>query len=221
MTDSVIPPVEAGTINSSIEIEYSASRGDASRGSASQNSEPIPNVIEATNDYAWQFDSSAYFEHTGLDIGGEYPYVAQENGHTIRVVTDLRVDYYESSSNDPYTVAVEQKAVRGTTHWEYFWTRNGFYDLNEELEVTNTYQERQPYRQRNSDIPHYELPNLDRVEFESTEDIVYSILHGRYGSSMKELLQEAIEMDSPDEAIPASQYNFTTESSEKSHVTSD
>ena len=186
---AVIPPVQAGTINSSIDINYGSQRG----------------VCEALSHHEWTFDSSAYAQQTGLDIGKNYPYVAQENGHVLAVVTEIRV---AERSNGGYTVWVEQEAVRGLTSYnDVFWSANGGYDLDENLAVEDIFNERQQYKYREKEIPQRDVLTEGMISFNSLEDMIYH-LHNNPHQYIYDTLQEIIEMDSPDHALKAAAVNY-------------
>jgi len=76
MVEIVRPPVEAGTIESNLTIEWN-------------NWPTHKQRWEATSIHKWNFDVSAYARATGLDIGGDYPHVHQEGGHTLAIVTEM------------------------------------------------------------------------------------------------------------------------------------
>ena len=186
---AVIPPVQAGSVNSSIDINYGSQRG----------------VCEARSRHEWTFDHSAYAQQTRLDIGKNYPYVAQENGHVLAVVTEIRV---AERSNGGYTVWVEQEAVRGLTSYnDVFWSANGGYDLDENLAVEDIFNERQQYKYREKEIPQRDVLTEGMISFNSLEDMIYH-LHNNPHESIYETLSEIIEMDSPDHALKAEAVNY-------------
>jgi len=186
---AVIPPVQAGSVNSSIDINYGSQRG----------------VCEARSRHEWTFDHSAYSQQTGLSIGADHPYVAQENGHVLAVVTEIRV---AERSNGGYMVWLEQEAVRGLTSYnDVFWSANGGYDLDENLAVEDIFNERQQYKYREKEIPQREMKTAPQISFESIEAFIYH-LHNNPHESIYETLQEIIEMDSPDHALKAAAVNY-------------
>ena len=185
---AVIPPVQAGSVNSSIDINYGSQRG----------------VCEARSRHEWTFDHSAYSQQTGLSIGADHPYVAQENGHVLAVVTEIRV---AERSNGGYMVWVEQEAVRGLTSYnDVFWSANGGYDLDENLAVEDIFNERQQYKYREKEIPQRDVLTEGMISFNSLEDMMYH-LHNNPHESIYDTLQEIIEMDSPDHAVTVSELN--------------
>ena len=186
---AVIPPVQAGSVNSSIDINYGSQRG----------------VCEARSRHEWTFDINAYAQQTGLDIGKNYPYVAQENGHVLAVVTEIRV---AERSNGGYTVWVEQEAVRGLTSYnDVFWSKSGGYELDETLVVEDIFNEKQQYKYREKDVPQREMKTAPQISFESIETFIYH-LHNNPHKSIYDTLQEIIEMDSPDHALKAAAVNY-------------
>lgn len=192
-TDAVIPPVRAGTIEHSIDVEYDHYQGGEGG-------------FEATGEHAWEFDLTAYADLTGMDIGDDYPYVAQENGHTLRITTDYRWRHSTLHDVDNYTLGIETIAWRGTTSYDdIFWTMGGYYDLDEDLEVVKVAEEKQEYRIRDhydEDVPHHSPHDVGRETFHSGEQFVYALHSGRLGPSPHDQLQRLIEADSPDEAQP-------------------
>ena len=186
---AVIPPVQAGSVNSSIDINYGSQRG----------------VCEARSRHEWTFDISAYAQQTRLDIGKNYPYVAQENGHVLAVITEIRV---AERSNGGYTVWVEQEAVRGLTSYnDVFWSKSGGYDLDQDLVVEDTFNEKQQYKYREKDVPQRKLPQYNGTTFTSIEQMVNK-LHNHPDQYYHDTLQEIIEMDSPDHALKAAAVNY-------------
>jgi len=189
---AVIPPVQAGTINSSIDINYGSQRG----------------VCEARSRHEWTFDHSAYSQQTGLSIGADHPYVAQENGHVLAVVTEIRV---AERSNGGYTVWVEQEAVRGLTSYrEVFWSKSGGYELDENIHLNSLndiFNEKQQYKYREKDVPQRDVQQLETMSFESIEAFIYHLHHNPH-QSIYETVQEIIEMDSPDHALKAEAVNY-------------
>ena len=188
---AVIPPVQAGRVNSSIDINYGSQR----------------DICEARSRHEWTFDISAYAKQTGLDIGKNYPYVAQENGHVLAVITEIRV---AERSNGGYTVWVEQEAVRGLTSYrEVFWSKSGGYELDENIHLNSLndiFNEKQQYKYREKDVPQRDVQQLETMSFESIEAFIYH-LHNNPHESIYDTLQEIIEMDSPDHAVTVSELN--------------
>ena len=188
MTDkTVIPPVTAGTINSSIDFEYAGRRD---RG-----------LFEATSELQWTFDGGAYARQTGYDLGADYPYVPQENGHTLRRIIDLRVD--ERSDGGHY-LWYSETAVRGLTSTDKtFWTIEGSYTFTENNTVCDSMNDSQPYRIRegNEDVPHYELPQMTGTHDEM-EQAVLHIHNEAHRDGIKTILQELINRDCPVDAVP-------------------
>ena len=190
MTDNqtVIPPVTAGTINSSIDFEYAGRRD---RG-----------IFEATSELHWTFDGGAYAAQTEYDLGADYPWVPQENGHTLRRVIDLRVD---ERNDGGYYLWYSEKAVRGHTSVDTtFWTIEGSYTLTENKTVCDAMNDDQPYRvQKYSDdeVPHYELPQLTTT-YDEMEQPVLEIHNEQHRDGWKAIIQEMINRDCPGDAVP-------------------
>ncbi len=195
MDDAVIPPVRAGTIDEELSFEYN--HGDYGKGG-----------FTADGVLAWQFDLGAYADYTGMDIGGEYPYVAQANGHQLRVVTEYTWMY--STYSESYSLGVEQIAYRGTTtRDDVFWTMGCDYSMDESLTVEGVRQEQQRYRIRESDdeIDHKAPPrDVMGMAFDSGEAFVRALHSGRVGPTVEEQLEACLRRDSPDGATPASTY---------------
>lgn len=194
----IIPPVRAGEIESELSFEYDHDRlGDGG--------------FEAVGEHSWTFDWRAYCDHTGLDLGGDYPYVPQENGHTLRI----RTEYRWTVSDSKYTLSIEQKAVRGVTSIDdVFYTRCGYYRLDDELNVVRSKQERQQYRYReraDEDIPHRDVFDLDGVSVDSGEQLVWGLHSGRFGPCIHDQLATLIKYDSPDDAVTPDEYSHATD----------
>jgi hypothetical protein len=201
--DTVIPPVEAGQIESSLEFEYDHERyGDGG--------------FEATGEHAWTFDTSAYHAHTGLDIGADLPYVAQANGHTLRIVTEY-VWMHSEYNGTSYSLGVKQTAYRGTTSYDaVYWTRWAHYKLeplndSSELIITRCSDEKQRYRMRESekDVPHKGALDLTDIAVENSMQFVRDLHNGVWGEEVRDQLQALIVADSPDDARPADTYIST------------
>lgn len=194
--DSIIPPVRAGEINSSLEINYDHEQcGEGG--------------FEATSVHRWQFDSRQYFNLTGLDLGQNYPYVHQENGHALRIVTDYRWSHSTYNGEDKYTLSFEQRAVRGSTniHTTY-WTRCGYYRFDEDLNHTRMGAEKQPYRIRESDVDvdhHLPYDIGDHIAY-SGEQLVRKLHSGILGPTLAAQFNLLLEMDSPDDALTVDEY---------------
>jgi len=198
MTDSIIPPVTAGTINSSLDIEYHGRRESG--------------YTTATSEHAWQFDCGAYAEQTELDLGGDYPYIAQENGHTLRLLTEITVS--ERGGDNTYSITIERKAVRGITrHERVFWTACGHYSLayndsDGRYDIDHESQEKQPYRIReyDEDVDHRDIFRRSGSHYESLYAFLNEIHSRPHGESPLTVLAWIIRRDSPDDAISADDY---------------
>jgi hypothetical protein len=210
---TIIPPVEAGNVESTVSINYQHDRNGAGG-------------FEARTEHTWTFDHEPYHALTGLSLGGDCPVVHQANGHVLRVITDYKWTH-SSLNGDSYILGIEAKGVKGTHRYTHYWTMSGFYDLErtdddqlDGLVVTNVGTERQAYRQRQADreIPHEQPQDIRGEVVQSGEQLVYKLHHGLLGSSPQAKLQRLIEMDSPDEAIPVSEYTETTEHTENENV---
>jgi hypothetical protein len=198
MTDvtAIIPPVRAGTIESCIDFEYD--HEDDGYGG-----------FTATGEHTWQFDSRAYHELTGLDLGGDYPWVKQENGHSLRIVTEYRWSH-STYNGDSYTLTIEEVAYRGSTSRdEVYWTRGGYYRLDENLRVKRVGEERQQYHYRertDEEIPHREITDLEGHVAYSGEQFTRKLHSGILGTTLSHRLDDLIQADSPDEAIRPDTY---------------
>jgi len=184
---TVIPPATAGTINSSIDFEYAGRRD---RG-----------LFEATSELQWTFDGGAYARQTDYDLGADFPYVPQENGHKLRRVIDMRV---EERNDGGHYLWYFEKAVRGLTSIDTtFWTIEGSYTFTENNTVSEAMNDRQPYRLRESDkeVPHYELPQLTGT-YEDMEQPVLGIHNENHRDGIKAIIQEMINRDCPVDAVP-------------------
>jgi len=208
MTETVIPPVQAGTTNSELSFEYDHDQHGVGG-------------FEATSTHAWTFDSRDYHELTDLDIGSDYPYVHQENGHSLRIVTEY--DWYHSTFHDEetYTLEMEQWAYRGTTSRKsVYWTRSGSWRLDESLTIGDPqtgrqqYHARETYAKSSSDksdeddtIPHFgPYRGLDGETVTSGPSLVRKLHAGVLGLSVAQQFRDILEADSPDDAIPVSEY---------------
>jgi len=195
MNESIIPPVAAGTISSCLDIEPSSRRENT--------------YMTATSEHEWQFDLDGYAAVTGLDIGGDYPYVAQENGHSLRLITEMDV----REQADGFAIHIERKAVRGTTSYtSVFWTAGAHYDVvrNDDgtLRINRESQESQPYRIRASDteVEHRDIFRHSGKFFDSLYDLLNEIHSRPHGNSPVTELQRMIDRDSAADAIPADEY---------------
>ncbi len=186
MTDkTVIPPVTTGTINSSIDFEYAGRRD---RG-----------IFEATSELQWQFDGGAYARQSDYDLGANYPWVPQENGHTLRRIIEMRV---QENSDGGYYLWYAETAVRGLTSTDKtFWTIEGSYTLTENNTVCDRMSDRQPHRYRDTDTPHYELPQMTGT-YDEMEQAVLHIHNEQHRDGIKAILQEIINRDCPADAVP-------------------
>jgi len=199
MTDvtAIIPPVRAGTMESTLNIEYDHENNGYGG-------------FTATGEHVWQFDSRAYHEMTGLDLGGNYPYVHQENGHSLRIVTEYTWYHSTYDDEDSYTLSIEEVAYRGTTRREnVYWTKAGYYDLDETLHVERVGQERQQYAYRErseEDVPHRDVTDLDGHVAYSGEQLVRKLHSGILGTTLAHRLDDLIIADSPDSAIRPDTY---------------
>jgi len=187
--ETLIPPVEAGEIDSRINIKHK------------QRS----NGLSVSSVHTWNFDSSAYHAMTGLDLGTQYPHVPQENGHSLKYVSDMNVTRFDDGS---YRIMVEAKAVRGTTSYRYFWTTNGGYEITNDGVVTDSFGERQPWRQAEADreIPHNEVHPLTDMDFADIYETLYHIHQYPEGNTIRETMKSIITEDSPDEAVTLFEY---------------
>lgn len=194
MDDTVIPPVEAGTIESTVSVDYDVDRLQITDG------------FTATGEHVWEFDLDAYVRATGLDLGADYPRVPQENGHSLRLVTDYRFSESDYLDETTYTLIIEQRGFRGTTRRdEMFFTRCGYYRLDSAMVVGEGQPDRQPYQERvqiNRDVPHFDPYELQAPKVSSGEELVYGLHSGRFGPPVHERLAELIGFDSPAEAVP-------------------
>lgn len=120
---TIRPPVTAGNLTSRIKLKH-----DHSINRADQK--------QATALHEWTFDLWAYSHATGLDLGAEYPWVPQENGHVLAVRRDVtwtpEANGTTTSSDETwYTVFVKEDwMVRQHTadtvrHCEYHVHVNG------------------------------------------------------------------------------------------------
>jgi hypothetical protein len=165
MTDETItPPVRAGALASSLEIEYN--REQYGEGG-----------FTATGVHEWTFDSMEYYHLTGVDVSEAY--VPQENGHSLRVVTEytwMRSEYNGTS----YTLNVETKGMRGSHSPTYYFTRAGHYRIEGDLpaEITRTSHDKQPFRQRESDADHFNIAVLTGHTVEDGETFVRRLHNG-------------------------------------------
>lgn len=123
---TLIPPVDAGTITSCIDIEYDES-GNGS--------------FTAVGEHTWQFDEQAFYAAVPEDVSVADCWIPQRNGHSLRIVRELRTII---SDGGTMTVFVEEYGVRGTTSTDHFWLAEGGYDVNSEGRITNTYVDREP-----------------------------------------------------------------------------
>lgn len=197
--DSIIPPVRTGEISSELDIEYDHEQcGEGG--------------FEATSVHRWQFDSRQYFNLTDLDLGQNYPYVHQENGHTLRIVTDYRWSHSTYNNEDKYTLSLEQKAVRGSTsiHTTY-WTRCGYYRFDEDLSHVRTGEEKQQYRIREGDVDvlHHSPYGLKGHVVASGEQLVRKLHSGILGPPLFDQFHNLLVMDSPDDALTVDEYQST------------
>jgi len=195
--NAIIPPVRAGTIESSLEFEYDE------------------NGFNAVGEHCWMFDGGAYADRTGLDLGRDYPYVRQENGHTLRIRTEYSWGEYERDGEKRYSLDIEQEAVRGITSIDtVFYTRCGYYRLDSELNITRSGEERQQWRVReriDKDIPHYDTPDLDGLTVDNGEQLVRGLHNGRWGPTVEKQLHDVIVRDCPDDALSVDEYDHTSE----------
>lgn len=197
---TVIPPVEAGTVNTEIEYEWDRRgyRGDYH--------------LRARARHDWTFDAMAYHQLTGLDIGADYPYVPQENGHTLSVIREFRIT---EGSDGGYSVRITEKAVRGVTSYDdIFYHNEGSYDV-ENGYVTYTYvdngdlgrpSEKDDRNPAASEGTARGLPDLgDAYNGSSPRQFVRNYHHGEVIGvpSVEDQLRDVIEMDSSDDAVHA------------------
>jgi len=195
---TVPPPVEAGSVSSSVELEYDHEHlGDGG--------------FEATGTHEWQFDSSAYHEHTGLSLGSNNPNVHQENGHTLRIETAYRFSHSTYGGEDSYTLFIEEIAYRGYHSREkVFWTRGGYYEFDEDFVLTRVEKERQQYpvpERIDYEIPHhspYIIP--EEIYPPQGEDLVYAIHGGQYGAHLDGRVHDLLVHDTPDDAVCVETY---------------
>jgi hypothetical protein len=213
MTESVIPPVRAGKINSSLDFEYDHHQyGEGG--------------FKATGIHEWTFDFDAYVELTGLDIGADHPWVVQENGHTLRIVTEYQW-MYSDYNGDSYTCNVESKAMRGSYSPEYYFTRAGHYQFDGEMVLEKTVDERQPHimARDSNEIEHFPIwtVNVDGSQSESSitdassetsavesvhsgEEFVRGLHNGVFGPPVRARLHDLLVEDSPTDAVPVHEY---------------
>lgn len=193
--DAIIPPVRAGSIESELTVDYGDSYGKS---------------FTATGEHNWTFDLFAYADITGLDEGPDYPYVAQANGHTLRIETDYTWNHRVYNGEERNTLSFEEVAYRGTTRREtVYWTRCGYYDLDPSLKVTRVGNERQQYKYREraeKDIPHKKPYDLSNYTAYDGEQMVRKLHTGVLGPTVGAELAELIEMDSPDHAVRYDEY---------------
>lgn len=210
---TVIPPVRAGEIGSCIEFEYD--HHQLGRGG-----------FEAHSRHEWTFDSKAYTSLTDLGLGSDHPYVHQENGHTLRIVTEYRWSKSTFHDEPTYTLSMEQYAYRGTTKRDsVYWTRAGYWRLNEDREVGEPQTERQPYHARETydrDIPHFgPIRGLTGYVATSGEQLVRQLHSGSVGLTVRQQLRDALEADSPDDAVTVGEYQNRPESTKVEAVSDD
>lgn len=194
---AIIPPVRTGTIESSIDFEYDHSN---------------TTCFEATGTLEWNFDLGAYYELTGLDIGGDYPYVSQEGNYPLRIVTEYSWMHSDYNDKESYTLSIEEVAYSGNTRREFIhWTQNGGYDLDENMCVTRTYNDRQQYRYRTADVSveHRDIPQLEGHIAYDGEQFVRKLHSGVLGPTNGQRLFDLLKADSPDNALTVEQYEGT------------
>jgi len=197
MTDNqpIIPPVRAGRVQSSIDFDYSGYKDEES--------------FSAHGVHKWEFDYDAYYQQTGLDLGRDYPYVHQENGHTLEVQTDytwMRSTLHDKHS---YTLSVEQYGIsHKRSAPNCYYVQNGSYRLDDNCVVVSQQDERAPYRVRKSDtdIDVRSPRKLIDERFKNGEDAVRAIHSGTVGASVLGKLHEVLVYDSPDDAVTADTY---------------
>jgi hypothetical protein len=201
---AIIPPVRAGWIESELDFEYDH-EGEGKGG------------FEATGVHEWQFDMGAYDDLTGLHIGGDCPYVAQENGHSLRIVTDYKWNHSTYNNEDSYTLSIEEVAYRGTTRQKkVYWTMGGYYELDKNLRVERIGQEPQQYayRERSDEhIPHRKVADIKEYVGYTGEQVVRKLHTGVLGPTVCSRLDDLIQADSPDDAIQPETYQQSTDSS--------
>jgi hypothetical protein len=192
---AVIPPVRAGKVQSSIDFDYSGHEDGES--------------FSAHGSHEWTFDSRTYYKQTGLDIGGDYPYVRQENGHTLEVHTDYEWMASEIHDTPNYTLSIERYGVshrRGAPNCYY--VQNGYYRLDEDFTIVSQSNERAPYvvRESNNDTKVFSPHPLVGESFDSGETAVRAIHSGTVGPSVLGRLHDVLVYDSPEDAIIADTY---------------
>jgi hypothetical protein len=208
MTESVIPPVRAGKINSSLDFEYDHHQyGEGG--------------FKATGVHEWTFDLSAYTELTGLDIGADLPYVEQENGHSLRIVTEYKW-MFSDVGGESYTCNVESKAMRGSYSPEYYFTRAGHYQFDGEKELEKTVDERQPHimARDSDDIEHFPIWTVNVEDVHSGEEFVRGLHNGVYGPPVRARLHDLLVTDSPPDADTVDVYQTLVAADEQAEIRS-
>jgi len=194
MTQLIIPPVDAGTIESSLQIEYDHDR--LGHGG-----------FEATSEHVWEFDSRQFSSATGLDIGGD-TYVHQENGHSLRVETAYT--FSRSTYNDTvsYTLSMDLVGYRGTYNRDAVYiTSAGFIELDENhcgMAVTDE----RPRHGDDTTTVSAELLYDDVVDeyYRDGEALVRQLHEGFVGPTVREYIRKLIACDSPDDAVAVETY---------------
>jgi hypothetical protein len=200
--DTVIPPVAAGTLSSSIELEHKhdINRDDTKR---------------VTARHEWTFDSFAYNYHTGLHLGADYPYVPQENGHTLIVHRDCKYNPADAETDDDrwYRLSVEETwrtdARSGpTVHYSHYHI-----DVDKDGHIVDFDDE--AFRYNGERNERYD-PRRGGEIFEGSYagdpmQLVRALHFGTqpFGESVDEQIRYLLEADSPDDAVPAAEYDNT------------
>jgi len=209
MDDTVIPPVSAGTLSSSIETEHKAN--------ITRRSDPQKRVV-ATHE--WTFDSQAYAYETGLDLGADYPWVPQGNGHTLCVRRDFTWNpAVADTDNDTwYTMRVEERWY--TQHRANERVRHSEYriEVDEDGGITRFDDEAFDFRGGRVERfdPRFSTTVEDGTIFEGAYagtpmELVRTIHFGQnvYTPTVTEQIQYLLDEDSPDDAVPAREYEYT------------
>jgi hypothetical protein len=210
MTESVIPPVRAGKINSSLDFEYDHHQyGEGG--------------FKATGVYEWTFDIDAYVELTGLDIGADNPYVEQTNRHTLRITTDYTW-MYSDYNGDSYTCNVESKAMatKGTPSPTYYFTRAGHYRFDGGKKLEKTVTERQPHvmARDEDEIDHRPIHTVGVESVHSGEEFVRGLHNGVYGPPVRARLHDLLVADSPPDADTVDVYQTLVAADEQAEIRS-
>lgn len=195
MTDeTIIPPVRAGTLESSLEIEY-------------DHEQYGKGGFTGTGVHEWTFDGMEYYKLTDVDVSEAY--VPQENGHSLRVVTEytwMRSEYNGTS----YTLNVETKGMRGSHSPTYYFTRTGHYRIEGDLpaEINRTAHDKQPFRQRESETDHFDITVLTGHIVEDGETFVRRLHNGEWGNveTPREEIQLLLDYDTPVDALTVEQF---------------